>query len=84
MQLKHQTGRLKLDLPVGQLIREQQDRRRLQLLSIDLPHVLELGELPPHHADPFDRLLIAQARVEDAHLVTVDTDIKKYTVKILW
>jgi PIN domain nuclease of toxin-antitoxin system len=43
-----------------------------------------LDELPLHHKDPFDRLLIAQARVEKARLVSVDPVFKSYPVEILW
>jgi PIN domain nuclease of toxin-antitoxin system len=46
--------------------------------------VLTLEELPAHHRDPFDRLLIAQAKVEDAMLVTNDPVFVKYNVKVLW
>jgi PIN domain nuclease of toxin-antitoxin system len=49
-----------------------------------LPHVLALQQLPPHHKDPFDRLLIAQGIVEDAVLVTNDPIFSKYTNKVLW
>ena len=54
------------------------------LLPITLPHVLALGELPPHHGDPFDRLLISQARVDNLVLVTKDENISKYPVDVLW
>jgi PIN domain nuclease of toxin-antitoxin system len=47
-------------------------------------HVLELHNLPPHHHDPFDRLLIVQAKAEDALLVSKDKAFKKYKTKLLW
>ena len=46
--------------------------------------MLGLAELEAHHGDPFDRLLIAQARVEKAHLVTNDSMIGRYQVNVLW
>jgi PIN domain nuclease of toxin-antitoxin system len=54
------------------------------VLSITLPHVLALDKLPAHHKDPFDRLLIAQATVEEAVLVTGDPIFAKYPVKVAW
>lgn len=52
-----------------------------QLLSIEMRHVLEIEKLPRYHNDPFDRILIAQARAENLIFVTDDTKIKKYDVK---
>ena len=63
-----------------------QDINQLQLLSIELQHVLAIRELPPHHSDPFDRLLLAQARFEGAQLVTADGQLSRYVdqVELLW
>lgn len=52
-------------------------------LSIALPHVLAVAELPLHHQDPFDRLQIAQARIERLVLVTRDRNIPRYDVEVL-
>jgi PIN domain nuclease of toxin-antitoxin system len=52
-------------------------------LPITLRHGLAAGELPPHHRDPFDRLLIAQARCEGLTLVTANRKISAYDVPIL-
>jgi PIN domain nuclease of toxin-antitoxin system len=84
IQIKVQIGKLQLDDPLPDIIERQRTRNNARLLPIELKHVLALGDLERHHGDPFDRLLIAQARVEDAHLVTNDPAIAKYPVKILW
>jgi len=84
MQIKLQLGKLKLQLPLQKLIESQQQTNNLQILSIDLEHVLELHNLPPHHNDPFDRLLIAQANTENLHLVSKDGVFSKYEAKLLW
>jgi len=55
----------------------------LQLLPIELEHVLALSTLPSHHKDPFDRLLIAQAIVEEATLVSADSKLSAYPIKLL-
>lgn len=50
---------------------------RFHLLPITIPHVLAVSDLPYHHNDPFDRLLIAQAKVESLTLVAGDAQIEK-------
>jgi PIN domain nuclease of toxin-antitoxin system len=52
-------------------------------LPITFPHAREAGALPRHHADPFDRMLIAQARLEALTLVTADPNIAHYDVAVL-
>lgn len=52
-------------------------------LPVTLEHALAVKELPNVHADPFDRLLIAQAQVEGLSLVTSDRNILKYDVRTL-
>jgi len=47
-------------------------------------HTLSLGSLPPHHRDPFDRMLIAQAKTEGLTLVSNDPQIWRYDVAWLW
>jgi PIN domain nuclease of toxin-antitoxin system len=54
------------------------------LLPIERADILASVVLPPHHGDPFDRLLIAQAQARSLVLVTKDADIAKYDVKVLW
>ena len=54
------------------------------LLTVTLPHVYALKALPLHHNDPFDRLLIAQARAEGLTAVTRDGEFEKYEVDLLW
>jgi len=53
-------------------------------LPITFAHVERTGQLPLHHRDPFDRLLIAQAQAEDLKLVTHDRALEAYEVPILW
>ena len=53
-------------------------------LLIDAGHAIAAGGLPRHHADPFDRMLIAQAQADTLTLVTKDAEIAKYDVAILW
>ncbi len=53
------------------------------ILPIGLAHALAVRSLPPHHADPFDRMLVAQAQIEDLTLVTRDANISRYDVRVL-
>lgn len=53
-------------------------------LPISFVHAAEAGGLPAHHRDPFDRMLVAQARIEGLTLVTHDRSIEPYDVRILW
>ena len=62
---------------------DQLDRRRFTALDVTIEHALAVGELADHHTDPFDRLLVAQARVEQLTLVTRDARITQYDVPTL-
>ena len=84
MQVKSQLGKLTLNLPLPDIIRGQQETNRIIILPMALEHVLALQDLSPHHKDPFDRLLIAQANVEDAVLVSHDSLFVNYPVHLLW
>ena len=55
-----------------------------ETLAVDLRHSLALLGLPLHHGDPFDRLLIAQAREEGLTLMTRDEAFKDYEVETVW
>ncbi len=84
IQVKSQLGKLKLDDPLAEVICEQQAVNGLRILGVELSHVLELEALPPLHGDPFDRLLVAQARVESLHLVTADRTVQRYPSESVW
>ncbi len=84
IQVKSQLGKLTLDDPLAELVREQQAVNGLRILGVELSHVLELEALPSIHGDPFDRLLVAQARVESHHLVTADRTVRRYPAQFVW
>ena len=54
------------------------------LLPVIPTHLLALQQLPRHHRDPFDRILIAQAKAESIPLVTKDEDIQRYDLELIW
>ena len=72
----------KLDAPDDLL--ERLERARVELLPITARHADRVGTLPMHHRDPFDRFLIAQAKVDRLTLVTADGEIDAYGVELLW
>lgn len=54
------------------------------MLAIEFPHALKVAELTDHHRDPFDRILIAQAMVENMALVSGDEKFNTYPVPVIW
>jgi PIN domain nuclease of toxin-antitoxin system len=59
-------------------------RLQIEVVTIRVPHVAELDRLPELHGDPFDRMLIAQARTEGLRLVTADRIFSRYDVETVW
>jgi PIN domain nuclease of toxin-antitoxin system len=49
-----------------------------------MSHALHVYSLPNHHRDPFDRMIIAQAQLEDLPILTMDSHIAKYDIKVIW
>jgi PIN domain nuclease of toxin-antitoxin system len=84
MQIKLQLGKLKLDLPLKDVIENQRKANSLEILPIELEHVLALDSLPSPHKDPFDRLLVAQVNLEGLTLVSGDPIFAKYPVTLAW
>ncbi len=82
--VKNSIGKLPLKGPVADLVLASIRDFDLTILPIGLEHALVAAELPQLHKDPFDRVLIAQARVECAVLVTGDAKIREYGGSILW
>ncbi len=70
-------------MPLAEMIRQQQENG-IEILSVEATHIFALDSLPNHHKDPFDRLLVAQALVEGAVLVSADPLVKQYSVKVEW
>ena len=84
MQIKSQLGKMTLAMPLPHLVEGQQRANALQLLPVEAAHVYELSSLPSLHKDPFDRILVAQARVENLPIVSTDSIIRDYPVPVEW
>lgn len=82
--IKSALGRLRLPEPPARYVPKRLAAQGIRPLSITHTHALAVAELPQHHSDPFDRLLIAQARVEDMVILTADRAFEPYDVKVLW
>lgn len=78
--IKHGLGKLKLDRSPSAVFPRQVEVNGFEFLPISLPHVLRQGELPTHHGDPFDRLLVAQCLVERVEIITLDPQFQPYGV----
>lgn len=84
MQINADLGKLPLRASPCELVQFEIDRGAISLLPIALAHVEDLSRLPSIHRDPFDRILIAQARCETLRLVSGDHQIHAYPVDCLW
>ncbi len=84
MQIKSQLGKLDLRSPLRQLISSQQTSNEIEILPVSVEHVFRLEALPPVHRDPFDRLLVSQAMVEEAVILTRDPQIRQYEIRAEW
>jgi PIN domain nuclease of toxin-antitoxin system len=82
--IKAGLGKLKLALPVKRYVVEHVAANGFRMLDIQMAHVGRVETLDPHHGDPFDRLLIAQALEEKLPVVTADPVFRKYGVKRIW
>ncbi len=82
--VKSSIGKIQLDPSVAEWFEHHTARSRFRGLSISRRHLAELALLPLEHRDPFDRLLIAQARIENLMFVTRDPEIAEYDVRTLW
>lgn len=84
IQVKTQLGKLQLKRPLTVLIRDQRKVNHVRVLPVWLKHVILLQDMPLHHRDPFDRLLIAQSRVEGATLLSRDALFHEYGIDVVW
>jgi PIN domain nuclease of toxin-antitoxin system len=83
MSIKTALRRMELSVPLDEWFPQFVSEGRCRELAITVTHVLAVGALPPHHADPFDRMLIAQAKCEDLTLVTADPQVMSYDLRTL-
>ncbi len=81
--IKASLGKLELPGPPEVVVPKMMDESQVTALPILLSHTLRVAELPQHHRDPFDRLLVAQAQLEAVPILTADARIGAYDVEVL-
>lgn len=82
--LKWQAGKLGLPAPPRGWIEEQRKSWGVARVPLELDHFYRSTELPLHHRDPFDRLLVSQAIAEDLTIVTPDSAVQSYPAPSIW
>ncbi len=82
--IKVSIGKLELIRPFDLLIPEKIDENEIEILQIDLQHLSEMMQLPLHHRDPFDRVIIAQGICEKLPIITCDEAFGFYDVDVIW
>ena len=83
MSIKISIGKLELEKPFVDVI-SYVSEKGIEILSINFEHTLEVSKLEFHHKDPFDRLIISQAKIENMTIVSKDKLFDDYNVKRLW
>jgi PIN domain nuclease of toxin-antitoxin system len=81
--IKCSIGKLRLPIASEEWVRSRAARMLVEIEPIRLEHAGQVEQLPMHHRDPFDRLLIAQAAVDDYTIVTQNPTFAKYSVRLL-
>jgi PIN domain nuclease of toxin-antitoxin system len=84
MAIKQSTGKLNLGIPYASFIEEQMRLNCMELLPLRLDHLEVITTMPFHHRDPFDRILIAQAMLEDIVIISADSIFSSYSVQRIW
>lgn len=82
--IKSGLGRLEFAHDPERVIPEQMAVNAVEGLAIAMAHALRVNALPHHHRDPFDRLLVAQALLDDLPIVTNDPLIVRYAAEMVW
>lgn len=81
--IKYALGKLPLPAPPLEYVLGRMETSGISPLPVQHSHALHAGGLPLHHADPFDRLLIAQAQLENLRILTSDPQFGAYEVSLL-
>jgi len=84
MSIKASLGKLQVTRPISQLVKKHVHGNDIQILPVRSEHLEAMIDLPMHHRDPFDRLMLAQAAVDDLVFISRDTYFKSYDVNLLW
>lgn len=81
--IKHALGKLALPEPPRDYVPSRMRSSGVDGLQVSHAHALHVATLPHHHGDPFDRLLVAQAQLEDLTLLTADRQLERYDIDVI-
>ena len=82
--IKCARGRLTLPEDPGGYVADRMVTHHFLSLPVQISHALQVFNLPDIHQDPFDRLLVAQSQLEDIPILTANTVIPQYGVRVIW
>ena len=82
--VKWRLGRIRFPGPPGEFLAEQLQKQRIESLPITPAHASKFAELPQHDRDPFRRMLVAQASVEEVPIVSPAPELRRYSAKLVW
>ena len=82
--IKSSLGKLSLGKTLDSFVEEHIKGNDIQILNIELPHILRVGHLPFHHRDPFDRLIISQLTENNLSIISYDEAFDLYKVNRIW
>lgn len=82
--IKQALGKIQFSGPLASVLPQAFQDQAVTPLPVEHAHAFRVAELPPHHRDPFDRMLVAQAQLEDLKLLTGDPRFREYDVEIVW
>ncbi len=82
--IKRKLGRIELPLATASFIADALSAHAITVLPITMAHAIRAGDLPLHHKDPFDRLIIAQADIENIPVATPDRNFSAYPIEAVW
>jgi PIN domain nuclease of toxin-antitoxin system len=82
--IKHGLGRLSFDYPPEKLLPKELEKNAVNTLTIEHEHAFLAGSLPMYHKDPFDRMLIAQSKIESLGVISNDKALTLYDIDTFW
>jgi PIN domain nuclease of toxin-antitoxin system len=82
--IKTKLGKFQLPEAPGKYVPKRLAEQGIRSLPINQDHSLRVYDLPAHHSDPFDRMIIAQAMIEQMTVLTSDREFEKYPINVIW
>lgn len=82
--IKARLGKLVVPEDLEPFLTDQLQREAIEVLPVYLSHAMGVYNLPDHHRDPFDRLLVAQCATEDLPLLSADAAFERYPIEVIW